>query len=111
MAYSSLIIQFDNQERIVTFQQLIDFLDKDIPFGAKNYRNEYHPYQEEIKVKQEPRKDHNIVVQARLVRLLKRNKTSLTIDWLGKQSGYDESIVALGMKRLCNKGIAEVDDK
>jgi hypothetical protein len=44
MAYSSLVVRLDNEERIVTFQQLIDLLDKDIELGSKNYRNEYQPY-------------------------------------------------------------------
>jgi predicted Ser/Thr protein kinase len=95
----------------VTFQQLLECLQNEVRLESKVYRNEYRPYEQVVKIKEEPRKDHNIVIEAKLVRLLKRNKTSLPVEWLAKESGYEESIVALAMKRLCNKGIAEDDEK
>ena len=109
LAFSVLLIAVGNQEILVTFGQLMDHLEKDTPLEGKTYRNEYQPYEEQVQPKEQPRKDHNIVVEARLVRLLKRSKGALKIEWLSRESGYEESVVALAMKRLCKKGLAEVD--
>lgn len=39
-------------------------------------------------MKSEPRKDHNVIIEARLVRLLKRSKCGVSAEWLSGESGY-----------------------
>ena len=88
----------------------MNYCENSSPIDKENYRKTYQPYQDEVKMEKEPRKDHNIVVEAKLVRLLKRSKTNLTIEMLSTESGYEESVVTLAMKRLENKGIADLED-
>lgn len=64
----------------------------------------------EIK-KEEVRKEHNIIIEARLVRILKRAKERLNIESLTKESGLNTETVELGIKRLISKSLAEEDGK
>jgi hypothetical protein len=61
--------------------------------------------------KEEVRKEHNIVIEARLVRILKRAKEGLNVDALTRESGFSIEAVELGVKRLVTKSLAEEDGK
>jgi hypothetical protein len=95
---------------VVSFEQLRRHLEENLPLADMSIRKEYRPFEEE-KAKEEPRKDHNIIVEARLVRLLKRSKEPVTADWLRISTGYEQGVVDLGLKRLCNKGMAETNEE
>lgn len=41
------------------------------------------------------------------MRLLKKSKSGLGASDLSKESGYELKVVEMGLKRLCNKGLAE----
>jgi DNA-binding IclR family transcriptional regulator len=64
-----------------------------------------------VKAKEEVRKEHNIIIEAKLVRVLKRAKESMNLEALGRESGYSNDTVELAIKRLVSKSLAEEDGK
>jgi hypothetical protein len=44
-----------------------------------SYKDEYPPFRAEVKLKEEVRKEHNIIIEAKLVRILKRAKENLSV--------------------------------
>ena len=72
---------------------------------GSGYRLALPPFKEEA-AKKEVKREHNIIIEAKLVRLLKREKGGLGVDQLSEKSGYPPELVELATKRLVSKGLA-----
>ena len=95
-------------ETILSFEQLLAVLDKKQSVKGLSYRQDLAPFKEEVKkVEKEVRREHNIIIEAKLVRLLKREKTGLSVQRIVDQSEYGAEVVELALQRLEGKGMAE----
>ena len=74
------------------------------------YREYFASSKTEVKIKEEVKKEHNIIIEAKIVRILKREKENKTIEEIAKSSGYSIETVELAIKRLVSKNLAEEID-